>query len=73
MTLTFVIPSCECCDAPRELGPRDDVATGMAACPQTGELYRPEGQRYIRTTVPQLNRTTATAPQTIDLSRTGYS
>lgn len=73
MALTFVIPACECCEQPRELLPRDDLAAGMAVCPQTGELYRPEGQGYIRTTVPHLNRTTATAPQTIDLSRTGYS
>ncbi len=72
--LVFVAPACTCCVEPRPLLPRDDLPGGLAVCEATGQLYRPEPNGYVPTTLPDL--ATGNRPATsvqIDLSRSGYS
>lgn len=73
-TLTFITPTCTCCDTPQTLLVRDDLPGELAACPTTGQLYRPEGTGYQPTGLPDL---APDHPRTesvrIDLSRYGYA
>lgn len=72
--LTLVAPACTCCAQPVALIPRDDLPGGLAVCPTSGQLYRPEGQRYLPTDLPDLQpRSPAPASVQIDLSRSGYA
>lgn len=74
LPLTLVAPACACCAEPSALLPRDDLPGGLAVCPSTGQLHRPEGQRYVPTALPEL-RPARPAPASvqIDLSRSGYA
>jgi hypothetical protein len=73
-TLTLIAPTCACCVEPAPLLPRDDLSGGMAVCPVSGRLYRPEGQNYVPTELPALVPTRPAAPSVrIDLSRSGYA
>lgn len=73
-TLTLIAPQCACCTQPQALLPRDDLQAGLAVCPQSGALYRPEGAHYVPAAMPPV-RSQATAVQSIqiDLSRAGYA
>lgn len=71
--LTAVVATCNCCTQPKALLPRDDLGAGLAVCGTTGQLYRPEGDGYIRTTMPNLATNREVSAVRIDLSRTGYS
>ncbi|HWQ13804.1 MAG TPA: hypothetical protein VNL77_13470 [Roseiflexaceae bacterium] len=71
--LTLVAPLCACCPNPVPLIPRDDLPGGLAACPATGQLYRPEGQRWAPATLPPLAPARAAPSVRIDLSRSGYA
>ena len=42
--ITLVAPACTCCAEAKALLPRTDLPGQMAVCPQTGTLYRAEGQ-----------------------------
>jgi hypothetical protein len=53
--------------------PRDDLPGGLAVCGQSGQLYRPEGERYVPTSLPALTPSRAATSVTIDLSRAGYA
>ena len=73
-TFTLITPTCTCCPQPATLVPRNDLGDGLAACSQSGQLYRPDGNRYLPTTMPELHRPNRTIESVqIDLSRTGYS
>jgi hypothetical protein len=73
-TFTLITPTCTCCPQPSTLVPRDDLADGLAACSQTGQLYRPEGNGYVTTTMPALRNPNRTVESVqIDLSRSGYA
>ncbi|MBA3469246.1 MAG: hypothetical protein H0T53_06330 [Herpetosiphonaceae bacterium] len=72
-SLVLVSPTCTCCAQPTNLLPRDDLPGGLAVCGQTGQLYRPEAERYIPTTLPALTPTSPATSVTIDLSRAGYA
>ena len=72
--LTLIAPVCACCAAPAPLLPRDDLPGNLAVCPATGQLYRPEGQRYAPAEPPALPPQRPVAPSVqIDLSRSGYA
>jgi hypothetical protein len=72
--LTLITPTCTCCAEPSALLPRDDLPGGLAVCPTSGQLYRPEGTGYVPTTTPELRVEKRLAPSVrVDLSRTGYS
>ncbi|HET9224877.1 MAG TPA: hypothetical protein VFO07_20355 [Roseiflexaceae bacterium] len=72
--LTLIAPTCACCAEPAPLLPRDDLPGGLAVCPASGRLYRPEGQTYIPTELPALAPARPAAPSVrIDLSRSGYA
>jgi hypothetical protein len=72
--LPFVAPVCTCCAEPAALLPREDLGAGLAACGNTGRLYRPEGQGYVPTTLPDLAARDRPATNVrIDLSRAGYA
>ncbi|MDZ4718296.1 MAG: hypothetical protein SH847_07465 [Roseiflexaceae bacterium] len=72
--MTLIAPVCSCCEQPATLIPRDDLARALAACPNSGQLYRAEGGRYAQTTMPPLvAERGAAASVRIDLSRTGYA
>lgn len=71
--LTLLPATCGCCATPAELLPRDDLPGGMAACPTTGQLYRPQGERYIPAALPPLAAPPAAPSVRIDLSREGYA
>ena len=74
LPITLVVPTCACCAEPTALLPRDDLPGGLAVCPATGQLYRPEGQRYLPTELPTLAPSRPAAPSVqIDLSRSGYA
>ncbi len=73
-SVTLIAPTCACCADPAPLVPRDDLPGGLAVCPTTGQLYRPDGAAYTPTTMPPLaapRRTPASVQ--IDLSRSGYA
>ncbi len=72
--LPMTVPSCACCAEPTALLPRHDLPSGLAVCGTTGQLYRPEGERFVPTTMPDLptNRREVEGVR-IDLSRTGYA
>lgn len=72
--LTFQTQTCTCCHTAQTLAPREDLPGGLAVCPQSGQLYRPEGQTWVPTPAPDFG------PQNrpddgvqIDLSRYGYA
>ena len=72
--MTLIAPTCSCCDRPATLVPRDDLAGALAACPNSGQLYRSEGGRYAPTTMPPIGAERREAASVrIDLSRTGYA
>jgi hypothetical protein len=72
--VTLIAPTCTCCAEPTVLLPRDDLPGGLAVCGTTGQLYRPEGQGYVPTTMPNIQPQHPTAPSVrIDLSRSGYA
>jgi hypothetical protein len=72
--MTLIAPVCSCCDQPVALIPRDDLAQALAACPNSGQLYRAEGERYTPTTMPPLvSERREAASVRIDLSRSGYA
>jgi hypothetical protein len=71
--LTLIAPGCTCCTEPAKLLPRNDLPGGLAACPNTGQLYRPEGNHYVPTALPALRSAQPTASIAIDLSREGYA
>jgi hypothetical protein len=70
---TLVAPVCACCAQPEALVPRDDLEGGLAACPRTGQLYRPAGQGYVPATLPELASARHAPSVQIDLSRSGYA
>ena len=73
-SLTLLAPTCACCADPVQLLPRDDLPGGLAVCPATGQLYRPEGPGYVPTEFPALAPRRPAAPSVrIDLSRSGYA
>jgi hypothetical protein len=72
--LTLIAPTCACCAEPAPLLPRDDLPGGLAVCPATGRLYRPDAQGYLPTELPALAPARPAAPSVrIDLSRSGYA
>jgi hypothetical protein len=72
--MTLIAPVCSCCEQPATLIPRDDLAGSLAACPNSGQLYRAEGGRYVQTTMPPLGADRREAASVrIDLSRSGYA
>lgn len=72
--LTLVTPTCTCCAQPTTLLPRDDLGAGLAVCQRSGQLYRPDGQRYVPTDLPHLERGDHRVSSIqIDLSRSGYA
>jgi hypothetical protein len=73
-TLTLLAPACTCCPEPAALLPRDDLPGALAVCPNTGQLYRPEGERYVPASLPPLatNHPPAASVR-IDLSQSGYA
>lgn len=72
--MTLIAPICSCCDRPSALIPRDDLPGALAACPNSGQLYRPEGDRYTPTAMPPIGgERRAVASVQIDLSRSGYA
>jgi hypothetical protein len=73
-TMTLVEAVCSCCAQPTALTPRDDMPGGLAACPTTGQIYRPEGQRYMPSSLPPITTAPPSAPSVqIDLSRSSYA
>jgi hypothetical protein len=72
-TITLIAPTCACCAEPAALLPRDDLPGGMAACPRTGQLYRPAGAGYEPAELPDLPGRPAAASVRIDLSQSGYA
>ncbi|GAB4125813.1 MAG: hypothetical protein Fur005_33450 [Roseiflexaceae bacterium] len=70
---TLISPTCSCCPAPTELIPRDDLPGRLAACPNTGQLYRPEGKRFVPASLPPIAPERPAPSITIDLSREGYA
>jgi hypothetical protein len=70
---TLIAPTCTCCQQPQPLAPRDDLESGMAVCPQTGQLYRPAGAGYEPTGLPPLSSARQAPSVRIDLSRSGYA
>jgi hypothetical protein len=73
MATTLVAPSCSCCEQPLALIPRDDLPGGLAACPATGRLYQPQGERYVPASLPPLVAERPAPSVQIDLSRSGYA
>jgi hypothetical protein len=73
-TLTLIAPACTCCATPELLVPREDLETGMAACPTTGQFYRYDGKGYAPSETPlvTVNRPAAPAIQ-IDLDQATYA
>ena len=72
--LTLISPICTCCDQPRPLLPRDDLGAGLAVCDGSGQVYRPDGQSYVPTRLPDLAPPTERVSSVqIDLSRSGYA
>jgi len=72
--ITMIAPTCACCATPGPLLPRDDLPGGLAVCPATGQLHRPDGQRYVPAALPPLAPQRPAAPSVqIDLSRSGYA
>jgi hypothetical protein len=72
--MTLVAPCCSCCTTPTELMPRDDLAGGIAVCPKSGQLYRPDGTGYSATSLPEVTSERSYAPSVrIDLSRSTYA
>jgi hypothetical protein len=73
-TLTLIAPACTCCAEPSPLLPRDDLPGGLAVCGATGQLYRPQGNSYVPTAMPDMtSRKRLAASVQIDLSRSGYA
>lgn len=72
-TLTLVTATCSCCAAPAALLPRDDLPGGLAACPNTGQLYRPDGPRWAQASLPPLAPERPAPSVRIDLSSSGYA
>ncbi len=73
-TLTLITPTCTCCDQPSTLLPRDDLGRGLAVCQTSGQLYRPDGNGYNPTGLPDLAPDNRAAPSVrVDLSRSGYA
>jgi hypothetical protein len=70
--MTFVAPMCTCCAEPKALLPRTDLPGQMAVCPQTGTLYRAEGQGYVQTGLPQMRGLYRPLPS-VDLNQAGYA
>ncbi len=72
--LTLIAPACTCCDEPKSLVPRTDLPGQMAACSQSGALYRAEGSGYVPSTLPDLAGTyRPLSTVRIDLSQAGYA
>ena len=72
--MTLVAPACTCCEEPKPLVPRTDLPGQMAACPQSGALYRAEGTGYVPSTLPDLTGAYRPLPSVrIDLSQAGYA
>ncbi len=73
-TMTMVAPVCTCCEAAQTLLPRTDLPGEMAVCPQTGMLYRPDGQGYVAATLPSLTGAFRPLPNVrVDLNQAGYA
>ena len=71
--LTLIAPQCQCCTTPAMLLPRDDLGAGMAACPATGQLYRPDGAQYVPSAPPPLTSSQPAPRVQIDLNHAGYA
>lgn len=72
--LTLLAPTCTCCAKPAALVPRDDLREGLAVCPNSGQLYRPQGRDYVPTAPPEIQVERQAAPSVrVDLSRAGYA
>jgi hypothetical protein len=72
-TMTLVAATCSCCITPNELIPRDDLHGGIAVCPASGQLYRPEGAGYVITTLPAITSERNAPSIRIDLSQSSYA
>jgi hypothetical protein len=72
--LTLVAPVCSCCVEAQTLLPRTDLPGQMAVCPQSGTLYRAEGQRYVPSPMPSLTGVYRPLPNVrVDLNQAGYA
>jgi hypothetical protein len=71
--VTLVAPTCACCPSPATLLPRDDLPGGLAACPASGRLYRPDGPRWVPAVLPPLASDRPAPSVRVDLSSSGYA
>ncbi|MEM7034427.1 MAG: hypothetical protein AAF629_33105 [Chloroflexota bacterium] len=72
---TLITPTCTCCSEAKALLARDDLATGLVTCAQSGQLYQSdENGKYTPTEMPTRSpRSGPAAGVQIDLSRSGYA
>ena len=72
--IVLVAPVCSCCTEAKALLPRTDLPGQMAVCPQTGTLYRQEGQSYVQAGMPEMKRIYRPLPSVrVDLNQAGYA
>jgi hypothetical protein len=72
--ITLVAPACTCCAQAVALLPRTDLPGQMAVCPQTGMLYRAEGQGYVQAGLPEMRGLYRPLPSVrVDLNQAGYA
>lgn len=73
-TIQLVAPACVCCPEPVSLVPRPDLPGALSVCPQSGQLYRPEGTGYVQVQMPVLPGSARPATSVrVDLSAAGYA
>ena len=73
--LTMIAPTCTCCPEPKNLLARDDLATGLVVCEESGQLYQADTNgRYTPIQLPDRPTSQGQASSVqIDLSRSGYA
>jgi hypothetical protein len=72
--ITWIASTCTCCNEPKALLPRTDLPGEMALCPQTGTLYRREGEGYVPAGMPEMKGIYRPLPSVrIDLNQAGYA
>jgi hypothetical protein len=72
--MILVAPMCSCCPEAKALVPRPDLPDQMAVCPQSGRLYRAEGEGYVPSGLPEMAGVYRPLPSVrVDLNRAGYA